>query len=93
MRPPEIIDPEKFGVIGRQVDVYQAGLLMLSLLLNEIPYFTAEEIVGGIPQALAQDHASPYAPVIAKALRRHVEWRTQTALEFWRELSAVTSKS
>ena len=91
MRPPEIIDPDKFGVIGRQVDVYQAGLLLLSLLLKEIPYFTAEEIVGGIPQAVAQDHASPYAPVIAKALRRHVEWRTQTALEFWRELSAVTS--
>lgn len=93
MRPPEIIDPEKFGVIGRQVDIYQAGLLMLSLLLNEIPYFTAEEIVGGIPQALAQDHPSPYAPVIAKALRRHVEWRTQTALEFWRELSAVTNQA
>jgi len=93
MRPPEIIDPDKFGTIGRQVDVYQAGLLLLSLLLKEIPYFTAEEIVGGIPQAVAQDHASPYAPVIAKALRCHVESRTQTALEFWRELSAITSES
>lgn len=93
MRPPEIVDPDKFGAIGRQVDVYQAGLLLLSLLLKEIPYFTSEEIVGGIPQAVASDHPSPYAPVIAKALRRHVEWRTQTALEFWRELSAVTNQS
>ena len=63
---------------------------MLSLLLKEIPYFTTEEIVEGIPQAVAPNPASPYAPVIAKALRRHVEWRMQTALEFWRELSAVT---
>jgi len=90
MRPPELIDTDTFGPVGRQVDLYQTGLLMLSLLLKEIPYFTSEEIVAGFPQAVAQDHPSPYAPVIAKALRRHVEWRTQTALEFWRELSAVT---
>ncbi len=90
MRPPELIDTDSFGPVGRQVDLYQTGLLMLSLLLKEIPYFTTEEIVEGIPQAVAQDHASPYAPVIAKALRRHVESRMQTALEFWRELSAVT---
>ena len=69
------------------------GLLMLSLLLKEIPYFTSDEIVEGIPQQVAQDNTSPYAPVIARALRRHVEWRTQTALEFWRELSAVTNSS
>lgn len=93
MRPPEAIDPDTFGAIGRQVDLYQAGLLLLSLLLKEIPYFTTEEIVGGIPQAVAQDHPSPYAPVVAKALRRHVEWRTQTALEFWREISAVTQNA
>ena len=90
MRPPELIDTDSFGPVGRQVDLYQTGLLMLSLLLKEIPYFTTEEIIEGIPQTVAQDHASPYAPVIAKALRRQVESRMQTALEFWRELSAVT---
>jgi len=66
--------------------------LLLALLLKEIPYFTQEEILGGIPQALATKHGSKYSAVIAKALRRHVEWRTQTALEFWRELSSVTSE-
>jgi len=90
MRPPELIDPDTFGPVGRQVDLYQAGLLMLSLLLKEIPYFTMDEIVDGIPQAVAQDHASPYSPVIARALHPDVEMRTQTALEFWREWSAVT---
>jgi hypothetical protein len=60
-------------------------------MLKEIPYFTREEILGGIPQELASTHGSKFGPVIAKALRRHVEWRTQTALEFWHELSSVTS--
>lgn len=91
MLPPEAIDPEKFGAIGRHVDIYQTGLLLLAMLLKEIPYFTKEEIVGGIPQALAQKHDSPFAPVVAKALRRHVEWRTQTALEFWRDIAGVVN--
>ncbi len=89
MRPPEAFDSEQFGPVGRHVDIYQTGLLLLALLLKEIPYFTQDEIVGGIPQALAQNHESKFGPVIAKALRRHTKWRTQTALEFWRDLSAV----
>lgn len=89
MRPPESFNPEEFGAVGRHVDIYQTGLLLLALLLKEIPYFTKEEILGGIPQALATKHDSKFGPVIGKALRRHVEWRTQTALEFWREISAV----
>lgn len=93
MRPPESYEPDEFGAVGRQVDIYQTGLLLLAMLLKEIPYFTREEILGGIPQALATKHESRYGPVIAKALRRHVEWRTQTALEFWRELAAVAGEA
>ncbi len=90
MRPPEAIDSEEFGAVGRQVDIYQTGLLLLALLLKEIPYFTLEEIAGGIPQALAQAHESRFGPVIARALRRHVQWRTPTALDFWLEVSAAS---
>jgi serine/threonine protein kinase len=92
MLPPEAIDAAEFGVVGRHVDIYQTGLLLLALLLKEVPYFTRDEIVGGIPQALAQKHESKFGPVIARALRRHTEWRTQTALEFWRELSTVAER-
>jgi serine/threonine protein kinase len=89
MRPPEAYDPEQFGPIGRHVDIYQTGLLLLALMLKEVPYFTQDEIVGGIPQALAAKHGSRFGAVVAKALRRHTEWRIQTAREFWRELSAA----
>jgi serine/threonine-protein kinase len=93
MRPPEAFDPAEFGAVGHHVDIYQTGLLLLALMLREIPYFTKEEILGGIPQALASKHGSRYGPIIAKALRRHVKWRMQSALEFWRELSAVANET
>lgn len=92
MRPPEGFDSDEFGPVGRHVDIYQTGLLLLALMLKEIPYFTREEILGGIPQALAAKHGSRFGPAIARALRRHVEWRTQTALEFWHEISEVAGE-
>jgi hypothetical protein len=35
---------------------------------------------------------SAYSPAIAKALRRHVDNRTQTAIDFWKDISAVRNK-
>lgn len=86
MVPPEYLNPEEYGQIGKQVDIYHTGLLLLGLLINRIPEFTHEQILDGVPRQLAERLPSPYAPAIAKALRRHVEHRTQSALEMWREI-------
>jgi hypothetical protein len=53
------------------------------------PEFTDDEILAGRPRAMAEQLNSPYAPVIAKALRRHVVARTQTAIAMWREIFQV----
>ncbi len=89
MRPPESLSI-KFGEIGQQVDIYHTGLLLLSLLLGYIPQFTRQEVYAGEPRKIAESLASPYSSAIAKALRRHVAYRTQTALDFWREISQVS---
>lgn len=89
MLPPEFLNPIAFGVLGKHVDIYHVGLLLLSLLLNKIPQFNNDEIIAGRPRQLAEDLDSPYAPVIAKALRRHVNARTQTAIDMWREILEV----
>jgi serine/threonine protein kinase len=91
MLPPEYLDPSQYGVIGKQVDVYHCGLLLLSVLLGEIPQFTENEILDGIPRQIAEEFPSPYGEIIAMALRRHTEYRTQTALDFWRGISAASS--
>jgi len=87
MVPPEFLKPQEFGVIGKQVDIYHAGLVLLSLLLGYIPTFKQEEILAGRPRQLAESLTSSYKSAIAKALRRHTLCRTQTAREFWQDLN------
>lgn len=89
MLPPEFLSSQKFGLINRQVDIYHTGLLLLSLLLGHTPEFTRQHILEGKPRQMAEQHLSPYGKIIAKALRRHTKYRTQTALEFWREIRIV----
>ena len=89
MLPPEAIDPAEFGPVGRALDIYHVGLLLLALLLGQSPSFTREEIVSGLPRETAEGLPSKYGPVIAKALRRHAAARIPTAVQFWREIASV----
>lgn len=89
MLPPEAIDPAKYGPVGRAMDIYHTGLLLLALLLRRTPVFTKEEILAGLPRLTAEALPSRYGVVIAKALRRHADSRIPTAMQFWREIASV----
>ncbi len=89
MLPPEYLAPT-YGLIGRQVDIYHTGLLLLSLLLGEIPQFTHKEILDGKPRQIAESLSSPYSTAIARSLCRRLAFRTKSALDFWREISEAS---
>ena len=91
MLPPEFLDPGTFGYLGPSVDIYQAGLLFLALLLGRAPGFTHEGILSGQPRQLAETVHPVFGPVIARALRRHVAYRTPSALAFWQELRSTSA--
>ena len=86
MLPPEALD-RRFGFIGKRVDIYHVGLLLLSLLLNQTLDFTPNEIIAGHPRKYAEGLELRYASAIARALRRHVRYRTPSAIDMWREIS------
>lgn len=96
MLPPEYLRPDEFcpinaiGAIGKQVDIYHVGLLLLSLLLNQTPNFTEDEIIAGRPREIAEGLSSKYAAAVARALRRHVNARTPSAIDMWREILAAS---
>ena len=91
MLPPEFLRPNEFGFVGKHVDIYHVGLLLLSFLLNQIPDFTHEEIIAGLPRQLAEGLPSKYSGAIARALRRHVSARTPSAIDMWREISSASA--
>lgn len=86
MIPPEILDPGEFGPLSSRIDIYHVGLLFLQLAYSRELRFTTEEIFQGKPRDMALELPNPYSFAIEKALRRHVEYRTATAMELWRDL-------
>jgi serine/threonine-protein kinase len=87
MLPPEYLDPDQFGKVGQQTDIYHCGLVLLQVHTGTPCKFTRDEILAGAPRQRAESLSAPFGPAIGKALRRHVAARLQTPLDFWRELS------
>jgi hypothetical protein len=86
MLPPECLDSQEFGPMDKRIDIYHAGLLLLQIALSQQIQFTREEILAGKPRSLALTLPAPYNFALEKALRRHVEYRTASAMELWRDL-------
>lgn len=93
MLPPEVLNPKEYGPVDARIDIYHLGLLFLQLASSNPLAFTQEEILAGRPRELALTLPSPYSFALEKALRRHVEYRTATAMELWRDLHTPTSTS
>lgn len=93
MLPPEAIDPAEFGPIDHRIDIYHAGLLLLQLAYSRELRFSQDEILAGRPREMALDLVAPYNSILEKTLRRHVTYRTATAMEFWRDLYSLQQSS
>ena len=86
--PPEFHDPKEFGPMDKRIDIYHCGLLFLELLNGSEMTFANDEIVAGKPRELARQLPAPYNFALEKALRRHVAYRTENAMELWRDLNS-----
>lgn len=88
MLPPEAIDSAEFGPLDYRIDIYHCGLMFLHLLHGKEIRFTTEEIKQGKPRELALQLPPPFNFALEKALRRHVQFRTENAMELWRDLNS-----
>lgn len=87
MRAPESLSPTEYGPMDKRMDIYHCGLLFLQIILGKTLSFTLEEVIAGKPREIALTLDPPFSFALEKALRRHVDFRTATALEFWRDLN------
>ncbi len=93
--PPELMSR---GYSSKQSDIYQLGLVLLSLLIKRHPIDLAipsdqrcQMINNGVPRELAEQHIQSHgrlADVISKMLRRREEYRYHTAEETIQELTS-----
>jgi serine/threonine protein kinase len=86
MLPPEAIAPTEYGKLDHRVDIYHCGLLFLQVLYGRTLNLTREQVLEGVPRQMAESLPPPFNFALAKALRRHVTYRTASAMEFWRDL-------
>jgi eukaryotic-like serine/threonine-protein kinase len=93
MRAPESLDQNEFGLMDTRMDIYHCGLLFLQIILGKPLSFTREEVLQGKPRELALQLGSPFSFALEKALRRHVDHRTATAMEFWRDLNSTAQSA
>lgn len=88
MLPPEVLNGNEFGQMDHRIDIYHLGLLLLQLSYSRKLTFTTDEILAGKPREMALALDTPYRFAIEKTLRRHVEHRTASAMELWRDLQS-----
>lgn len=93
MLPPEVLEPAEFGPLDYHIDIYHCGLLFLHLAHGRELRFTPEEIRAGTPREMALQLPAPLNFALEKALRRHVQFRTASAMELWRDLNSPAPPS
>lgn len=91
--PPEVLRPDEFGPIDYRIDIYNVALLLLELAVCKPVTFTPEETLAGRPRTLAETLPPPFNFALGKALRRHVAFRTATAMDLWRDLQGAVPQS
>ncbi len=87
--PPEVHNTSEFGPMDYRIDIYHLGLLFLQLAYSKELSFTPQEITAGKPREMAAALPPPLSFALEKALRRHVQYRTASAMELWRDLNTV----
>jgi serine/threonine protein kinase len=91
MHAPEAIDPATFGAPNYLTDLYNVGLVLLSVASGVEPSFSHEEIVAGVPAQTAAQLAPPFGAAIARSLSPRLRSRTRSAYQFWRELNGASN--
>lgn len=90
MLPPEHLNPTEYGTIDHRLDIYHCALLFLEILQGSQLQLTKQQVLDGVPRRMAEALRFPFNVALGKALRRHVAFRTASAIELWRDLNTQT---
>lgn len=89
IKPPEFIAPEYFGELDERSDIYQLGLLFLSILKAEEKKYSSQEIVDGVPTRDLLQIETVYREIIVRMLERNSKNRVSKIVQIYREMEIV----
>ena len=89
LRPPEVLQPKKFGPLGLGVDIYHIGLLFLQMLYKSELTFTTKEVCEGKPRKMALEYNCAFSRALAKALEPQPKDRYSSAISFWDDIKGI----
>ena len=89
LRPPEVLQPKKFGPLGLGVDIYHIGLLFLQMLYKSELTFTTKEVCEGKPRKMALEYNCAFSRALAKALEPQPNDRYSSAISFWDDIKGI----
>jgi hypothetical protein len=92
MLPPEVLNTTEFSPTDRRIGIYRVGLLVLRFGLSRQLSFTCDETVVGRPSEMATQLPAQLNFAPEKALRRHVQYATSSAIELWRDIDSPASR-
>ena len=89
LKPPEFIAPSYFGILDERTDIYQLGLLFLSLVSGNNKKYSQQEMVDGLPTKDLLQIETVYKSVIFNMLKRASKDRVSSIVEVYNQLSKL----
>lgn len=87
LKPPEFIAPSYFGILDERSDIYQLGLLFLSIVNANSKKYSHQEIIDGLPKKDLLQIETNYKEQIKSMLIRSTEDRASSVLEVYRNFT------
>jgi len=87
LKPPEFIAPSYFGILDERSDIYQLGLLFLSIVSTNIKKYSHQEVIDGLPKEDLLQIETKYREEIKSMLIRNSRNRVLSVLKVYRKFT------
>ncbi len=84
--PPELWDPDKYGIPDRRSDVYEVGTTFYRIIVKQVPFNRKSEVLSGKIRPFPKNVPEEVKRIILKAIAPDMDKRYQSAMEMYQDV-------
>lgn len=84
--PPELWDPDKYGIPDERSDVYEVGTTFYRVIAKQVPFHRKSEVLNGDIRPFPKSVPEYVRKIILKAINPKKELRYQSAMEMYKDV-------